>query len=59
MARSLVPQNYESSRMDNIFKWHGEALGSALPTLLDKAAGARALAELLEAADDMKRLMAT
>ena len=51
--------------MDNIFKWHGVAGGtslrsevagcSALPTLLDTAAGGRALAELLEAAEDMTR----
>ena len=45
--------------------WHGGAGGSALrsevagcatlPTLLDTAAGGRALAELLEAAEDMTR----
>ena len=55
--------------MDNIFKWHGVASGSALrtevagcsalPTMLDTAAGGRALSELLEAAEDMKRFMAT
>ena len=46
--------------MDNIFKWHGVAGGSALrsevagcsalPTLLDTAAGGRALPEQLGAA---------
>ena len=55
--------------MDNMCKWHGIAGGlalrngvagcSALPTLLDTAAGGGALAELLEAAKDMKRFMAT
>ena len=55
--------------MDNMFKWHGVAGGSALrsevaswsalPTLLDTAAGGSAPAELLEAAEDMKRFMAT
>ena len=55
--------------MDNIFKWDGvagcsalrsEVAGcSALPTLLDTGAGGRALPELLEAAKDMKRFMAT
>jgi len=32
---------------------------SALPTLLDTGAGGRALPELLEAAEDMTRFMAT
>ena len=55
--------------MDNIFKRHGVAGGSALrsevagwsalPTLLDTAARGRAPAELLEAAEDMKRFMTT
>ena len=54
--------------MDNILKWHGEAGRSALrseagrsalPTLLDTAASGRALADLLEAAEDMTRFTAT
>ena len=54
--------------MDDSFKWDGAAGRSALrseagrsapPTLLDIAAGGRALAELLEAAKDMTRFLAT
>ena len=55
--------------MDDILKGNGVAGGSALRSevarcsallkLLDTVAGGSALAELLEAAEDMKRFMAT